>query len=216
MPSDAATTWPTPTRADGDKGTTDGLTREGGASLTMASGHWPTPQSYARGKSENSEPGLTPLDIVARGLYGKREAWSSRTGRPAPETPKRGRASSRSAPTSPRLWTTPTAGDGKDAGSRNAKGSAAHMGVSLTDQATTGDSTGRSQSSTRKLNPRFVEWLMGFPIGWTERDSTGDPKVAAMRDRRARLAALGNAVVPDQAAEAIRQLAARSLAGGGA
>jgi len=20
----------------------------------------------------------------------------------------------------------------------------------------------------RRLNPRFVEWLMGFPIGWTE------------------------------------------------
>lgn len=24
------------------------------------------------------------------------------------------------------------------------------------------------QTSRRRLNPRFVEWLMGFPIGWTE------------------------------------------------
>jgi hypothetical protein len=23
-------------------------------------------------------------------------------------------------------------------------------------------------TSRRRLNPRFVEWLMGFPIGWTE------------------------------------------------
>jgi len=23
--------------------------------------------------------------------------------------------------------------------------------------------------SNRRLNPRFVEWLMGFPIGWTDR-----------------------------------------------
>jgi hypothetical protein len=25
-----------------------------------------------------------------------------------------------------------------------------------------------AQTSRRRLNPRFVEWLMGFPIGWTE------------------------------------------------
>lgn len=26
-------------------------------------------------------------------------------------------------------------------------------------------------SSDRTLNPRFVEWLMGWPIGWTDCDS---------------------------------------------
>jgi len=29
-----------------------------------------------------------------------------------------------------------------------------------------------SRTSRRRLNPRFVEWLMGFPIGWTEPCST--------------------------------------------
>jgi len=29
-----------------------------------------------------------------------------------------------------------------------------------------------SPTSRRRLNPRFVEWLMGFPIGWTEPCST--------------------------------------------
>jgi hypothetical protein len=24
------------------------------------------------------------------------------------------------------------------------------------------------QTSRRRLNPRFVEWLMGFPVSWTE------------------------------------------------
>jgi hypothetical protein len=28
----------------------------------------------------------------------------------------------------------------------------------------------------RRLNPRFVEWLMGFPIGWTEVDWSTGPK----------------------------------------
>jgi hypothetical protein len=30
-------------------------------------------------------------------------------------------------------------------------------------------SSEKDRTSRRRLNPRFVEWLMGFPIGWTER-----------------------------------------------
>jgi len=29
-------------------------------------------------------------------------------------------------------------------------------------------SSPNGRTSRRRLNPRFVEWLMGFPIGWTE------------------------------------------------
>ena len=36
-----------------------------------------------------------------------------------------------------------------------------------------------------KLNPDWVEWLMGFPIGWTEGLT-----------RKQRLVGLGNALVP--------------------
>lgn len=43
--------------------------------------------------------------------------------------------------------------------------------------------------------PEFVEWMMGLPIGWTEGIA-----------RTHRLRALGNAVVPQQAALAIREL----------
>ena len=46
-----------------------------------------------------------------------------------------------------------------------------------------------------RLNPAFVEWLMGYPIiGWT-----------AMVKRSARLRLLGNAIVPLCAAEALRR-----------
>jgi hypothetical protein len=83
-----------------------------------------------------------------------------------------------------KLWPTPTAGDWKGSGSRNAEGSKAHKGVSLPDAVQTGDSHGRrsrpdpttsmggddgSTPADRplRLNVAFVEMLMGFPRGWT-------------------------------------------------
>lgn len=66
------------------------------------------------------------------------------------------------------------------------------------------------------LNPDWVEWLMGFPRGWTNPDEQGSlperdphiwdeeppdvPRLSQGTPRRAaRIKALGNAVVPQQA-----------------
>lgn len=49
-------------------------------------------------------------------------------------------------------------------------------------------------ASTR-LSPAFVEWLMGFPAGWTD----GMSRTSALK-------ALGNAVVPQQGYAALRIL----------
>ena len=43
--------------------------------------------------------------------------------------------------------------------------------------------------------PEFVEWMMGFPVGWTD---------GLARTHRLRM--LGNAVVPQQAALALNLL----------
>jgi len=53
-----------------------------------------------------------------------------------------------------------------------------------------------------KLNPRFVEWLQNFSIGWTDL-----PDEPAHRDDRLR--ALGNAVVPATAELALVTLMKR-------
>lgn len=90
------------------------------------------------------------------------------------------------------LWPTPTQSDANAAGNRNAQASRAHAGVSLTDAVcrrlvptpTATDWKGASQPGHRrgklsdprtavipaggKLNPMWVEWLMGFPIGWSD------------------------------------------------
>lgn len=50
-----------------------------------------------------------------------------------------------------------------------------------------------------RLAPEFVEWIMGMPRGWV----TGVPGLG----RPAQLTALGNGVVPQQAAHALRLLA---------
>jgi hypothetical protein len=47
-----------------------------------------------------------------------------------------------------------------------------------------------------RLDPPFVEWMMGFPQGWTE----GMSRTQALK-------ALGNAVVPQQAVAAISSFA---------
>lgn len=75
-----------------------------------------------------------------------------------------------------KMWPTPLVSDGRGAGSRNAPGSKAHPGVSLSDVLLTGSSTGRTEAggptpngssvTTEKRgapNPEFACWLMGWP-----------------------------------------------------
>ena len=69
-------------------------------------------------------------------------------------------------------WPTPTSSDSKSSGSKGYNG---NEFMTLTD-ATVRD--GRQDPTTcthggeckPTLNPRFVEWLMGFPVGWTDLD----------------------------------------------
>ena len=62
-------------------------------------------------------------------------------------------------------WPTPTAGDAKSSGSRNTSTSKANYGVSLTDFVRMDGGAGRTETGG-KLNPAWVEWLMGWPVGW--------------------------------------------------
>ena len=64
---------------------------------------------------------------------------------------------------------TPTAADLKGSGSRNTESSKAHPGTSLTDFVRKDGGRGRSVvPAGGKLNPTWVEWLMGWPLGWTD------------------------------------------------
>lgn len=63
-------------------------------------------------------------------------------------------------------WPTPVVTDSIGAGNRNLEGSKAHAGESLTD-VVNGGQRARVDRNTGRLNPRWVETLMGVPVGWT-------------------------------------------------
>lgn len=95
------------------------------------------------------------------------------------------------------MWPTPTAGDAKAAGSRNTPQSKANPGLSLTDAVRQDGGRGRWPTPAARdwrgpnalpyrergggkkgeqlpnaiggaLNPTWVEWLMAYPLGWTD------------------------------------------------
>jgi len=71
-------------------------------------------------------------------------------------------------------------------------------------EAVTGRRAPWATDDRRRLNPAFVEWLMGLPAGWV----TDVPELT----RTQQLKALGNGVVPQQAEAAIRLLHHRATA----
>jgi len=61
------------------------------------------------------------------------------------------------------------------------------------------------KAGAHRLSPAFVEWLMGLPAGWVTDPAIWDGwKPGAARN--AQLKALGNGVVPQQGAAALRHL----------
>lgn len=108
-------------------------------------GYLPTPTANSYGSQNNGSPGDGRAEYATKG-------------KPSLETMARAGA-----------IPTPTAGDAKSSGSRNTAHSKAHPGTSLTDWMRADGGTGRNAGETsRRLNPEFVEWMMGWPIGHTD------------------------------------------------
>jgi len=63
----------------------------------------------------------------------------------------------------PQMWPTPRSSEHKDCGPVGSK-SHTHM----LDRKYLCAATKESDRPTGKLNPQWVEWLMGYPIGWTD------------------------------------------------
>lgn len=141
--------WPTPTKSDGCGGPGNSG-RAGGLNLRTAV-MWPTPKAN---------------DAEKRGNF---DITNKRNGLPA----------------AAKMWPTPLATDGSKGGpnQKGGKGdlrlsSAVHQFPTPTATNTKAhhmrgadngkEREARSYGETGQLNPNWVEWLMGWPLGWTD------------------------------------------------
>jgi DNA (cytosine-5)-methyltransferase 1 len=167
--ADAARLWPTPTavsrpmednvrlyRAKVQAGEMTEAEAEAilGKSVWQAQGKlpatWPTP-------TVDDASNVNPKPNRFRGLVAAvNETWPTPT---ASDWKSRGPNSKQQGlpevmKTRENLWPTPTTVDTFTPKSRG--------------NPTLGDAARTADSSTGKLNPTWVEWLMGFPLGWTD------------------------------------------------
>jgi hypothetical protein len=74
------------------------------------------------------------------------------------------------------LWPTPCASEGLDCGTNWASLAAVDKGGRIARRIATNGGPETQQTTHAQLNPAWVEWLMGWPIGWTALDALGTDK----------------------------------------
>jgi len=151
--------------------------RGGGCELGQEAAEWSSPcAAEAVGRTQSDK-------ALAQGwqetLCGQAELW------PTPNTPDRGCETKESKAKRPdtggidlqttvTLWPTPAGRDHKsgqasdetmEKNSRPLNEVASRSSLPAPPTSTRGKG---SSKATRRLNPRFVEWLMGWPLGWTD------------------------------------------------
>lgn len=161
--------YPTPSATSyGSSGNGSGnnTSSRGRPSLHSMGKNWPT--ASASDHKGSTEVGQRRRQLSEAILQWPTPLASDSQGGPRGPDGKRGRQ------LKDMLWPTATAGDAKASGSRGQRGiegNNANEGTSLTDATcrsgrplpTTCSHGGACQP---RLNPRFVAWLMGFPLDW--------------------------------------------------
>jgi hypothetical protein len=124
---------------------------------------YPTPTASVYGTSNNGNPGDGRTEYRTKGKLSlesmaRHGLWPTPRVKGNYASPRQGSKEGTGLATAVRLWPTPRASDG-DKGSPNQKGSRGDLTL---------PSAVRQDQSTGSLNPEWVEWLMGYRVGWTE------------------------------------------------
>lgn len=193
--------WPTPEASDGSGGRVSaevGGTRESGAkrAVTLASAVSGNERGlWPTPKSSPSGPDYTRID--------REESGGDDLATAVAKT----------------MLPTPRATDGD---ARNRGDLIAHVKERPNSHCPAPREEGRGDEQRKgPLNPGWVEWLMGFPSGWTDLDceqpqphawdrEPGERVKQGVPRRRERLTALGNALVPQVAAFVVSRAAGRA------
>jgi hypothetical protein len=136
--------------------------RSGSFVEAVAATMFPTPKA-----SDGEDGGRGELLALVRGkktrqLWPTPQASDSKRGADARDRPGSGGPNLNYA-VKVAMWPTPQAADRKSTGQPGTKSHANHLARGSLLTAAVTETTGGGQ-----LNPTWVEWLMGFPLGWTD------------------------------------------------
>ena len=137
------------------------------------SSSWPTPRSSA---SENRTTQNAPSHGKTHGktLAGEAASWPTPTAGDQKASGSRKNGTTLTDAT--KQWPTPSANDHKGSsqvGQRRGQLSEATEQIhTFSRQVQEMPHGSQSSKTTRRLNPRFAEWLMGWPIGWTDSEQS--------------------------------------------
>lgn len=146
---------PTPTHADGVGGAGHGAAMQGGPSLRTVAGELiPTPTASLGTKAIRTTAGA--VAEMARGKGGDTGAWVMARTEPLLTERERERESSLT------LLPTPQASDDRD------RGNLSHPSIQR--RIALGKQVMLSMQMGGALHPKWVEWVMGFPMDWTATD----------------------------------------------
>jgi hypothetical protein len=130
---------------------------------------WMTPKANEPGRTAITQG--RPLDMATH-LNTQASNWHTPQGSDykGPNLSGSGTTSSHSLATNAEVWATPMANDDGHKVTPNSHqagliGQSYRFGRPAHQMPKGGE---ESAQLTRRLNPRFVEWLMGWPIGWTD------------------------------------------------
>ena len=131
-----------------------------------SSERWPTPRKCSAMAATMSE------NLAGRRRGNLEEAVALKIFWPTPDTCAGGTGPSQAARKSPRLqnvvkWATPCARDGKEQTLSSAL-AVMHADLSKSRQLPRQMSAESPELHGGRLNPMWVEWLMGWPLGWTD------------------------------------------------
>jgi len=143
--------WPTPNASDWKN--RDTSTQR--ACLPRAVRMWPTPRSHEAGDWQRDSKGRKLRRLTLTGAVKMWPTPNATDGEKAPKTFARGNPSLPMAATIAEMYPTPTASDAAG-GPAYSKPPSLEGGFSL------------KEITPGPLNPAWVEWLMGFPLGWTD------------------------------------------------
>ena len=114
-----------------------------------------TAQSYGMNQTESPNAKIRPsLQTMAR-----KNLWPTPTVMGNNQAPKKGTQRGTGLATAVKNWATPNARDWKDTGKSQGKRKSPNLGTQVHQH---------SEAIGGQLNPQWVEWLMGYQIGWTE------------------------------------------------